>query len=228
MPARRGGIGPAEVRRICSSAVRLASLSALWVLVATFPQGRLYRMEQAGTEVVALRAEGVLRAPAWAVREVLLHGFRYDRVSPYLAERRVLHADGCRDGASELPGCRRVWAYERYDPPLVGSHDYAFRVEVVADDVDRGGDFALEWDIDESHGKPPEGATHVRVNRGGWEISPAGERTRFGYRLFADPGSLPAWVVNIANRSQVPSVISAVEDEAQKLAEVRRASPPGP
>jgi hypothetical protein len=203
--------------------VRLASLAATWILIATFPQGNLYRMEQEGTGVVALRAEGMLRAPAWAVREVLLRGWRYDRISPYLAERRVLHAEGCRDGASELPGCRRVWVYERYDPPIVGTHDYAFRVEIAADDVDRGGDFELDWELDESHGKPPDGAAHMRVNRGAWELSPAGQRTRFGYRLSADPGgSLPAWMVNIANRSQVPSVISAVEDEAQKLAESRK------
>jgi len=219
--ADRAGVGQAGERQLCSSLVRLASLAATWVLVATFPQGKLYRMDQEGTEVVALRAEGLFRAPAWAVREVLLHGSRYGRVSPYLAERRILHAEGCRDGASELPGCRRVWAYERYEPPLVGSRDFALRVEIVADDVDRGGDFAIEWDIDESHGKPPDGGTHVLVNRGAWEISPAGERTRFGYRLSTDPGSLPAWMVNIANRSQVPAVISAVEDEARKLAESR-------
>jgi len=195
---------------------------AAWVLVSTFPQGHLYQLDQEGSDVMALRAEGELRAPAWAVREVLVWGWKYDRVSPYLAERKVLHADGCRDGASELPGCRRVWAYERYDPPMVGGRDYAFRMEIVVDDLDRGGDFEIRWEIDESHGKPPEGVTHMRANRGAWDISPAGQRTRYGYRIAADPGgSLPGWIVNLVNRSQIPSVISAVEREAQKVADAR-------
>jgi len=207
--------------RYARSEMRLASLAA-WVLVATFPQGSLYRMEEQGTDVVALRAEGTLRAPAWAVREVLVRGWSYDRISPYLAERRLLHREGCREGASDLPGCRAVWAYERYEPPFVGAHDYAFRMEVVVDDTDRGGDFELAWELDDSHGKPPDGPTHVRANRGAWTISPAGGRTAFRYRISLDPGgALPAWLVNIANRSQVPSVISAVEAEAQKLAESR-------
>ncbi len=204
--------------------VRLASIAAAWVLVTSFPQGSLYRMDQEGTDVVALRAEGTLRAPAWAVREVLLRGWKYDRISPYLAERRLLHATGCEPGATELPGCRTIWAYERYEPPFVGPRDYVFRMEIAVDDLDRGGDFELSWDIDESHGKPPEGNSHMRMNRGAWEISPAAGKTHFRYRLSADPGgSLPAWIVNVANRSQIPSVISAVEDEAQKLALAKKA-----
>jgi hypothetical protein len=205
--------------------MRLASAVATWVLVATFPQGRLYRMEEPDQDVVALRAEGTLRAPAWAVREVLLGGWRSDRISPYIAEHRVLDADRCRDGARELPGCRVAWVYERYEPPVVGPRDYVFRMEIAADDVEQGGDFELTWEIDESRGAPPPGATHMRRNRGAWELQPHGEATRFGYRLAADPGGgIPGWVVNIANRSQVPAVIAAVEDEARKLAEARRAA----
>jgi hypothetical protein len=61
-------------------------------------------------------------------------------------------------------------------------------------------------------------------NNGGWEITPAGaDASRFRYHIDVDPGgSVPSWIVNMANKSQVPSVIAAVEDEAQKLA-VRRA-----
>jgi hypothetical protein len=139
----------------------------------------------------------------------------------------VLHAEGCRDGAKDLPGCKKVWAYERYEPPLMSPRDYAFRMEVAADGVDDGGDFELRWTIDESHGAPPpEGAVHMRRNTGSWEISPAGEgESRFVYRIDADPGgSVAAWIVNMANRSQVPSVIAAVEDEARKRAVTRSRS----
>src|SRR5512137_276830 len=106
--------------------MRTALAVAAWALVSTFQQGQLYRMEREGSAVVALRAEGTLDAPAWAVRDVLLRAFESDRLSPYLAHRKVLHAEGCREGAKDLPGCKKVWVYERYEPPLVGPRDYAF------------------------------------------------------------------------------------------------------
>jgi hypothetical protein len=200
--------------------MRLAVAVAAWALLSHFPQGRLYRLERDDSDVVALRAEGTLKAPAWAVRDVLLRAFESDRLSPYLEHRKVLHAEGCREGAKDLPGCRNTWVYERYSPPLVGARDYAFRMDVVADDVADGGDFELRWTIDESRGAPPEGATHMVRNTGGWEISPAGAGgSRFRYHIDIDPGgSVPSWIVNMANKSQVPSVIAAVEDEARKLA----------
>jgi hypothetical protein len=205
-------------------AMRLALAAAAWVLASSFPQGKLYRLEEPGSDVVALRAEGRLRAPAWAVLAVLLEGWRSDRISPYLAEHRVLHAEGCEGGAREISGCRAVWAYERYEPPVVGARDYAFRMERAFDRLDEGGGFELRWEIDESRGAPPEGVTHMRRNTGAWTVRADGDATRFSYRISVDPGGgLPAWVVNMANRSQVPSVIAAVEEEALKLAEARAA-----
>ena len=121
--------------------MRLAFAVAAWALVSTFPQGKLYRHEREDSEVVALRAEGQLKAPAWAVRDVLVRAYESDRISPYLAERKVLHAEGCRDGGKDLPSCRKVWAYERYEPPLMSPRDYAFRME-VSDGIEDGGDFA--------------------------------------------------------------------------------------
>ena len=206
--------------------MRLVLAVAAWALVSSFPQGKLYRLEREESDLVALRAEGRIKAPAWAVRDVLLRAFESDKLSPYLADRKVLHAEGCRAGEKDLPGCRKVWVYERYDPPLMSPRDYAFLMEVAVDDVDSGGDFELRWKLDESHGGPPDGAIHMRRNTGGWEISPAGPgESRFAYRIDIDPGgSVASWVVNMANRSQVPAVIAAVEEEARKKALTRTRS----
>lgn len=198
---------------------------AAWVLVASFQQGQLYRSERPGSDVVALKAEGRFQAPAWAVREVLASGWKYDRISPYLADRTVLKGVECRGGARDLPGCRAVWAYEKYDPPVVGARDYVFRMEIASDDLEKGGAFELTWILDESQGKPPEGVTHMAANEGAWRITADGAGSRFSYRITMDPGgSIPAWVINMANRKSVPSVIAAVEDEAQKLVAERAAA----
>jgi hypothetical protein len=206
--------------------MRLVLAVAAWAVVSTFPQGKLYRLEREDSDLVALRAEGKLGAPAWAVRDTLLRAFESDKLSPYLAHRKVLHAEGCREGERDLPGCRKVWVYERYDPPLMSPRDYAFLMEVTTDGISDGGDFELRWHLDESHGAPPEGAVHMRRNTGSWEISPAGEgESRFVYRIDIDPGgSVASWIVNMANKSQVPSVIAAVEEEARKRALTRTRS----
>jgi hypothetical protein len=200
--------------------VRIVLAVAAWAVVSSFPQGKLFRMERPGSDLVALRAEGRIQAPAWAVREVLLRAFESDKISPYLAQRKVLHAESCRDGGKDLPTCRKVWVYERYEPPLMSPRDYAFLMEVAVDDVDDGGDFELRWQIDERHGAPPDGAVHMRKNTGAWVISPSGDgESRFTYRIDIDPGgSVASWIVNMANKSQVPSVIAAVEEEARKRA----------
>lgn len=209
--------------------MRLALAVAAWTLVSSFPQGKLYRMEREGQDVVGLRAEGNLKAPAWAVRDVLRRGFEIDRISPYLAHRKVLHAEGCKPGVQvqDLPACRKIWVYERYEPPLMSARDYAFRMEVATDDVDDGGDFEMRWELDERHGAPPDGAVHMKRNSGAWEISPAGPaESHFTYRIDIDPGgSIAAWMVNMANKQQVPSVIAAVEEEASRLAR-KKAHPP--
>jgi hypothetical protein len=102
---------------------------------------------------------------------------------------------------------------------VVGARDYVFRMEIVADDLPAGGPFELAWTLDESKGKPPEGTTHMRSNDGAWRITADGAGTRFTYRIVIDPGGgIPTWVVNMANKSSVPKVIAAVEEEAAKLA----------
>ena len=80
-------------------------------------------------------------------------------------------------------------------------------------------------------GRSTRAAAPLRRERRTWSATPAAGRfspagaggSRFRYHIDIDPGgSVPSWIVNMANKSQVPSVVAAVEDEAQKLA-VRRA-----
>ncbi len=208
--------------------MRLALAVAGWALAASFPQGRLYSRQEPGG-LLALRAEGTLDAPAWAVREVLAQGWRHPAVTPHLAERRVLGADRCQPGASDLPGCRVVWAYERCDPPVVARRDYTSRVEILADDLVRGGRFEIAWDLDPDRGPlPGPEAVRMRVSRGGWLVVAEEKRSRFRYSLAADPGGeVPRWVVAAANKSSVPAVIAAVEEEARKIAAASPAPPEG-
>ncbi|HET6921662.1 MAG TPA: hypothetical protein VFI16_00815, partial [Anaeromyxobacteraceae bacterium] len=171
--------------------MRLALAVAGWALASSFPQGKLYSRQEPGG-LVALRAEGMLDAPAWAVREVLAQGWRHSQVTPHLAERRVLGADRCQPGASDLPGCRVVWAYERYDPPVVARRDYTFRTEIVADDLQRGGRFeagsrrsSRRWRT--RRARSPRSAPRRRPRR----HPPPRSRPPAGTRRIAGPGREP-------------------------------------
>jgi hypothetical protein len=206
----------------------LAAAVAGWVLVSSFPQGQLYRSADRNAPAMALRAEGRIDAPPWAVAEVLMNGWLHPGVMPHLLERRVVAAELCQAGAGDLPGCRRVWVYERYRPPLAGDRDYTYRIEVAHDHLADGGGFAFTWELDDQRGPPPPpGVVRMRFNKGGWWLSPDHQATRYGYRIAVDPGgSVPAWLVNLANKGKVPEIVAAVEEAARRLVQRRAAASP--
>jgi len=210
--------------RALLSATSLAA--AGWVLVASFPQGRLYRRADDGPSGVALRADGRMDAPAWAVRDVLLEPARHPGVAPYLVARRVVAAERCMDGAAGPPGCKVSWVYERFSPPVASDRDQVLRVEIRRDGLADGTEFELAWELDDGRGSPPpQGVVRTRRNRGAWRVAPDGGATRFSYWLALDPGGdVPAWIVDRGNRTQVPAVIAAVEEAARRLAADRAAA----
>ena len=204
--------------------MRLVALAAGFTLLTTFDQVRVYKQDVPDGPP-RLRAEGVLAAPAWAVREVVLHPSRFEDVTPYLAVERPLAAEACAEGAKELPGCKRIVVYNRYDPPLVAGRDQTLVVEIVEDALPDGA-FELTWKLAADRGPPPvEGVTRMRRSEGRWRLRAEGERTAYGYEVWADPGGLPGWLVNRANARQVPSVIAAIERGARRLDAERRAAP---
>jgi hypothetical protein len=204
--------------------VRLVALAAGFTLLTSFDQGRLFKQD-VPEGPPRLRAEGVLAAPPWAVREVVLHPSRFEGVTPYLALERPLAAEACAEGAKELPGCKRMLVYNRYDPPLVSGRDQTLEVELVEDAMPEGM-FELTWRLATDRGPPPlEGVTRMRRSEGRWRLRAQGEGTAYEYELWADPGGLPGWIVDRANARQVPSVIAAVEKGAQRLDAERRAAP---
>ena len=188
-------------------------------LVAHTDIGDVYSSEVPGSAFRSLEVHGKLKAPAWAVREVVLAPSQYG-LTPYLSEERVVGGDECATGQTRLPGCKVHWLYTLVKPPFVAPRDYTIRVALARDDLLSGGAFELRWTLSRDHGPPsPAGTVRLKENTGAWIVEAAGAVTRFVYRVFNDPGgSIPAWLVNSGNEREIPKMIAAVEKAANDLA----------
>jgi hypothetical protein len=195
-----------------------ASAMAGWVLVASFAQGSVWREEKPAGGVPVYRAEGTIDAPVRAVRAVLLAPARYPGCTPSLAEERLVRSEACAEGATGFPGCRRIWMYNRYEPPLVGKRDATLALEIADDDPEGERGFVLAWQLSADH-QPARGTVPMRLNSGSWTLRADGGRTRYVYVSQMDPGgSLPGWVVRTVNEREVPKLVGAVERAAKRMA----------
>jgi hypothetical protein len=222
----RAALAPVIVALAAAAAQEPAppELEAGWECAGSFPQGRLFRLAHANGPLEAVLARGVIDAPAWAVRLVVLTPSRFEGLMPRLAEEVVLAAEQCEPGATELPGCKVQHVYNRIAMPIIQDRDYTLRVELTRDDLEQGGEFEQRWELDEELGPAPRrGITRMLHNRGSWTLTADGERTRYLYSIETDPGgSVPRWMVHRANQGEVRRMLAALEAAARTLAEERR------
>lgn len=177
----------------------------------------------AGSDVKEVRARGVVDAPPHVLRAVIADVEGYPAFMPYVKESRLLG----REPAGDVLNYQRL----SFGIPLVSDRQYVIR---IVERRYRGGDgrlsYVFSWRL--ADGLPPDAtsdAIAVPVDRGYWDLRPqdaAGDRTDVRYCVFTDPGgSLPKWLVPLANSDAVPKVFAAV-GRAAKLARYAAATPP--
>jgi hypothetical protein len=176
-----------------------------------------------GRDVKQVHAQGIIDAPPHVVRAVIADLERYPAFMPYVKESRVLSGDVSGD----------VLNYQRlsFGVPLVQDRHYVIRItERRYRDVDRRRGWAFVWRLEDDL---PSGAGRdaikVSVNSGYWNLRPVASSesaTDVRYCLFTDPaGSLPKWLVGLANTEGIPKLFAAVSTAA---ASPRYASLPPP
>jgi hypothetical protein len=175
-------------------------------------------------DVKQVRAQGVIAAPPHVVRAVIADLERYPAFMPYVKESRVLPADAPGD----------VLNYQRlsFGIPFVQDRHYLIRItERRARDSEGRVAYALTWRLEAGlpPGVKPDAAVRVAVNSGYWDLRPVKDQsaaTDVRYCVFTDPaGSLPKWVVGLANDQAVPQLYAAV---AAQAATPRYATLPAP
>jgi hypothetical protein len=142
---------------------------------------------------------------------------------PYVKASRILGHDA--------PG--QVLNYQRlsFGIPFVQDRHYVIRItERGYRDADRRRAWAVTWRLED--GLPPGAspdAIRVSVNSGYWDLRPvkgSDRSTDTRYCVLTDPaGSLPKWIVGMANTEGVPQIFAAV---ASAAASPRYASLPPP
>ena len=171
-----------------------------------------------GTSVKEVWAEGDMAAPVEDLQDTLMKPELFRGFMPYLKDSREISKKQ-EDGS--------VYVYTLIDLPVVGKRDYVVRVwlhESVK--ADGSGTFRNEWKAEPDYLPARSNITRVRLNTGGWTITPVGDgsKSHAVYKFAIDPGGwVPAFAVNMGNEKGVGDTFRAVEKEAQKRRDARLA-----
>jgi hypothetical protein len=176
-----------------------------------------------GRDVKQVNAQGIIDAPPHVVRAVVADLERYPEFMPYVKESRILS----RDAPGEVVNYQRL----SFGIPFVQDRHYVIRItEQGYRDAGRGRAWAVSWRLED--GLPPgasAAAIRVSINSGHWDLRPAKDSERstdVRYCVLTDPaGSLPKWIVGMANTEGVPQIFAAV---AAAAASPRYATQPAP
>lgn len=157
-----------------------------------------------GSEVKEVRGLGVIDAPPWVVKNVIDDVARYKEFMPYTVESLILST---HDGY--------VVSYQRLDTPVVDDRDYTIKIyDESREDADGRVIWKNRWSEANKLGPPVKaGVARVGVNEGYWilEDKDGGARTKVTYYVYTSPGgSIPTFLVNMANTQAVPELYRAV------------------
>ena len=114
-----------------------------------------------------------------------------------------------------------VWyIYQLVSYPVVAPRDYALRYERRLDKAK--GVYRLIWNTTTAYGPPPlKDVVRVTVADGSIDVKPlpGGKLVAVTYHLVADPGgSIPGWVMRIAQRFNLPEIVRELRDESLRRA----------
>jgi hypothetical protein len=179
-----------------------------WTMVNKTGDGiEIYSRSIAGTNIREYRASLTVNSTPAAVYQSAVHKETYDNISKYLEINRIIY--------TENPA---LWYnYQRINPPIISKRDYTLKYETTADK--ETGNYIIWWVIANDHGPAAEpSVVRVETCRGKISITPAGNGSSLiSYELITDPGGyIPAWAVNIANRTSLPDILRAIRDHIKE------------
>jgi len=160
-----------------------------------------------GENIAEVKAIGLIQAPPEEVWKILMDFDNYTQTMPYteVARRIAQESDG-----------KTFYFYTVLNPPLVSRRDYVLKMRDVSAWENGKGFLKLSWAVAEDADQrvPPQpDKVRLKLSNGYWLLEPReGGKTTFAtYYLLTDGGgTMPAWVMNKANKTAAPDVILAV------------------
>jgi len=183
-----------------------------WEKVAETDDGiTVYMRETPGTTVKEVQASLRIAAPPRIVLDAACDPKSFKKALKYVEQQRYYWI-----------GDPDVWfTYQLLDYPVVTMRDYVIRYERTLDPAKQV--YRLSWSTSKEKGPPPrEDAIRVTLATGGIDVVPEekGARSLLKFRLLADPGgNIPGWVINIANRLNLPDIVREIRDAALRRAQ---------
>jgi len=176
--------------------------------IATQKEGiTVFARKAEGENIAEVKAVGLIQAPCEEVWKILIDLDNYTRNMPYTEVARSL---GSEDNGKTL------YFYTVLNAPFVSRRDYVLKMEDVSEWKEGKGFLKLRWSVakDANQRVPPKaGMVRLTLSEGYWLLEPrdAGKTTFATYYLLTDGGgSLPAWIVNRANKTAAPDVILGI------------------
>jgi hypothetical protein len=173
----------------------------LALLIATSDDVVVTMSDHAGSDVKEVTATGTFDAPPDKVHAVLDDLGHYKDFMPYTEESHEI---------ARAPG--DTITYERIHAPLSDRRDYTIHVRCSVDDKGR---ITHSFSLANDKGPPAmDGVVRIQLLEGHWLLEPVdgGKRTKATYWVYTTPGgSIPAFVVNMANNTAVPGLYAAVK-----------------
>lgn len=198
---------------VCLAFGARASDDGGWKVVSTQP-ALVKTRSQPGTSVKEVWAQKQLAADALDVQETILATADYPRFMPYVKEARRLVNDAGPDA---------FYSYTRIMLPVIGGRDYVVK-SIVDEWVTKAGKgtFRQRWESAPDLIPLRKSVNRIRINQGEWIVTSAGEgKSTIVYSLLVDPGGVPAFMVDMANRTGIDGTLKAVEQEAQARGKLR-------
>jgi hypothetical protein len=190
----------------------LGSAESPWVTARETSDGIVVKTrERPGSSIRAVLASMKVAASPNTVIEAAADPATYNNEDNYLENQQVYK--------SETPNIWHVYYLVNF--PFITRRDYTLRYEKsIIPEKDR---YQLSWSAAPKIGPPPsEDVIRVTLADGWVKAAPNGKGSFVEYYVLADPrGSIPGFVVNIANKSAVPNILRQIRDAALKRAKSR-------
>ncbi len=194
----------------------LLSAEPKWEKAADTDGVVVMRRDKDGTPIKEVRATGVFEASPDRVWEIIRDLDNYQRFMPYTAEVKVLE---------RTAGDKEVLCYQRLNAPVVSERDYIILLKDQTSEKDGKTLYKVSWNAaaKEKDALMPEkkDVVRVRINDGYWQLEGNSDNTRTlaTYYVYTSPGgSVPTFVINIANTEAVPKVFASIRKELKKRA----------
>lgn len=187
-------------------AISRVAYAAAWEEMGSDEGIRVYRRDVPGSPLVAFKGTGMVDAPLGKIAWVLSDNAHRTNWVDRLKRSVVLEQRSAFD----------FILYQHFQlPPLISDRDYVYRA--IGSRNPKTGVVTLQISSVTHPKAPPTVGVRARLYESRYVLTPKGDRTHVTVEIHTDPkGSLPAWLVNMIQKSWPMNTLQALRREVKQ------------